>query len=101
MILFNSYQLLIYLNIMARPLPVDFNSFEGAPSEQSSERVVSRVEISSQDGLVIYREIYEDGTPGYWERTGKDVLQSRVVIDELTKKYGKDKLPGGEEGLPR
>ena len=79
---------------MVRPLPVDFNSFEGIPSDQSSnEKIVARVEINSEDGLVIYREIYEDDTPGPWERTGKDVLESNIVINDLAKKYGKDKLP--------
>jgi len=58
---------------------------------ENIEKNVGSVELTSEDGLLIWRKIYDDGTNGDWERTGISTADRNGLIrlkEELEEKYG-------------
>ncbi len=59
------------------------------------QKKVSEIEIESFDGLWEYREIYQDGSEGGWERTGvstADLVESKKLRNTLKENYGEEAL---------
>lgn len=58
---------------------------------ENIEKKTVGAEMTSEDGLFIWREIYEDGTNGNWERTGVETNNGQGMLrikEELKRKYG-------------
>jgi hypothetical protein len=59
------------------------------------QKKVSEIAIESFDGLWEYREIYQDGTEGDWQRTGvstADLAESKRLRNSLKDIYGEEAL---------
>lgn len=55
------------------------------------EKKVRSVEFTSEDGLIIWRELYEDNSSGLWERTDISTSDKNGFLrlkGKLEEKYG-------------
>lgn len=63
--------------------------------ENSIEKKDIKIELTSEDGLFIWREIDSSGVAGDWKRTGINTSNKNGLIklmDDLKGKYGPDSI---------
>ncbi len=59
----------------------------------NKEKIVKGIEFTSEDGLVLWREIYDGGAGGVWETTSietNDTNRFKQLRNDLKDKYGDD-----------
>ncbi len=61
--------------------------------EKAGEKVVIGVEFSSDNGLIIWREVYGDNSVGVWETTNLETNDKnglKSLREDLQEEYGED-----------
>ena len=69
--------------------------FKESGNIEREQKGIKEIEFTSEDGLVIYREKYEGGGEGVWERTGVSTADKKGILrvrQELEERYGADKI---------